>query len=516
MAAIITDKIRILNAKNFVNDVISANNSYYSFVGLTNSNEIQGDWDQNPPSPKDNFDEENNYWDTMIALKKINASDIRQVITRRQWFSGNTYDMYRHDYSRSKVSAVSGSTNLYSSFYYVMNSDYRVYICLQNGTTPETPNGKPSLDEPTFVDLEPRSAGTSGDGYIWKYLYTIRPSDIVKFESTDFIPVPSNWNTDIEHLPIRENATDGSIKIVNIKSRGTDVGPPNRIYTRVPIKGNGVGAECTIIVNNDSKVESIIVTEQGSNYTYGNVDLFNSTVPTGSVQPEFDVIISPEGGHGADIYNELGAYNVLLYSRLENDNQNPDFIVGNQIARIGLVKNPRVFDSTENLNLPKASSLSAIKLTGIGYDTATFNKNAFITQLVGVGVTAAGRVVNYDQVTGVLKYWQDRTLVGFTTSGTNTLNPSYGYDLISFTSSPSVDGNLTITGGSVSLQIESSFSGSSTVINNRTYYLGQSFVSGVSNPEVQKYSGDIVYVDNRPPIIRSQNQKEDIKIVLQF
>ena len=53
------------------------------------------------------------------------------------------------------------------------------------------------LDEPTFTDLEPRSAGTSGDGYIWKYLYTIKPSDIVKFESTDFIPVPDDWETNL-------------------------------------------------------------------------------------------------------------------------------------------------------------------------------------------------------------------------------------------------------------------------------------------------------------------------------
>ena len=29
--------------------------------------------------------------------------------------------------------------------YYVLNSDYRVYECLQNGTDPENPNGRPSL-----------------------------------------------------------------------------------------------------------------------------------------------------------------------------------------------------------------------------------------------------------------------------------------------------------------------------------------------------------------------------------
>jgi hypothetical protein len=54
------------------------------------------------------------------------------------------------------------------------------------------------------------------------------------------------------------------------------------------------------------------------------------------------------------------------------------------------------------------------------------------------------------------------------------------------------------------------------VINNRTYYLGQSFTSGLANPEVKKHSGNIIYVDNRPSITRSPNQKEDIKVILQF
>ena len=36
MSAIITDQIRILNAKNFVAGVTAATNSYYSFIGLPN------------------------------------------------------------------------------------------------------------------------------------------------------------------------------------------------------------------------------------------------------------------------------------------------------------------------------------------------------------------------------------------------------------------------------------------------------------------------------------------------
>jgi hypothetical protein len=192
-----------------------------------------------------------------------------------------------------------------------------------------------SLDEPTFTDLEPRSAGTSGDGYIWKYLYTLKPSEVTKFETSDFIPVPANWESSADNAAVRDNAVDGSIKIVTITNRGVGLGTANRTYTRVPIKGDGTGAECTIVINNDQKVESVVVSSQGSGYTYGNVDLVAGNVPTGTSRPTFNVIISPKGGHGADIYRELGAYNVLLYSRIENDTQNPDFITGNQIARVG-------------------------------------------------------------------------------------------------------------------------------------------------------------------------------------
>ena len=95
-----------------------------------------------------------------------------------------------HDYSRTNTAVVSGSTSLYLANYIAMNSDFRVYICLHNGIDPDNPTAKPSLDEPTFTDLEPRSAGTSGDGA--KYLYSIKPSDVAKFESTEYLPVPSN------------------------------------------------------------------------------------------------------------------------------------------------------------------------------------------------------------------------------------------------------------------------------------------------------------------------------------
>ena len=519
MAAIITDQLRILNAKDFIASVASTSNSFYSFVGLPNPTDVDASWDSSPPDPRDSFNEENNYWDTMIALKKIDADDVKQVIRKVTWKSGTTYDMYRNDIKAENPSKPSNAVSLYEANYYVMNSDYRVYICLQNGSNPENPSGRASLDEPTFTDLEPREAGTSGDGYVWKYLYTIKPGDIVKFDSTNFMPVPKDWTTttDANISAVRNNSsTSGQLKIVTITNRGVGLGTANRTYTQVPIKGDGNGAECTVAINNNSKVESVTISKGGSGYTFGTIDLVAGNVPGGTTAPIFDVIVPPQGGHGSDIYRELGARNTLIYSRIENDTENPDFITGNEFARVGLVQNPKTYNTSTNLGLDKAAATYALKLTGAGYSSATFTADAFITQTIGLGSTAVGRVVSYDQVTGVLKYWQDRSTAGFNTDGSKNTIPEYGFKMNRFTKGITDGGSFDIVGGSATLAIQTSFTGISTEINSRTYYLGQSFSEGVAQPEVEKYTGNIIYVDNRPSITRSANQKEDIKIILQF
>ena len=77
--------------------------------------------------------------------------------------------MYRHDYNISNPAPNSNTSRLYDSNYYVINSDFRVYVCIENGSSGSNLKGNVSKDEPTFTDLEPTAAGTSGDGYIWKY-----------------------------------------------------------------------------------------------------------------------------------------------------------------------------------------------------------------------------------------------------------------------------------------------------------------------------------------------------------
>jgi hypothetical protein len=206
----------------------------------------------------------------------------------------------------------------------------------------------------------------------------------------------------------------------------------------------------------------------------------------------------------------LGAYRALVYSRFSTDSTNPDTIIGNDFARIGIIKNPTKNGSAvEKLETAEVSALKALKLTGSATSTTTYAVDSVITQQISTGVTAIGFVAAWDNVTGVLKYYQP---VGLATEGV-------GYIINQFTSSPGSGGSLIIVGSSMSgssLVIDSGFTGLSTVINNTTYQLGSYFTSGISSSEYNNKSGEIIYIDNRFPVPRSKSQKEDIKIVLEF
>jgi hypothetical protein len=519
MAAIISDQFRIMNAETFAKSLVGVGNTfntYYTFIGQPNALNSQANgsvsWGDGLP-PLDGFKEENEIKETIISMKKVTQSDVRRMVRKNTWMSGSTYEMYRHDYTIYNLSPITNSSSLYDANYYVINDDLRVYICLKNGADPENPKGKPSVDQPDFVDLEPRTAGTSGDGYIWKYLYTIKPSEIVKFDSIEFIPVPEDWGTVGDSISTKNNAIDGKINIITIRNRGTGYAPISNTFANIPILGDGSGGKATVVIDSFGKVSDIYVTDGGMGYTYGIVQLepgapgiSNDLENTGNIAT-FDVIIPPKGGHGYDIYRELGAYRVLVYSRYNTDETNPDTIIGNDFARIGIIKNPtKITSNVEPLATAEVSALKALKLIGAATTLTTYAADSKITQTISAGTTAIGFVASWNNVTGVLKYYQP---VGLATVGV-------GYKINDFSSTGS---SLIINGtayGSTPLSIDTSFTGISTVINNRTYQLGSNFVAGIASAEYNKKSGEIIYIDNRPPIPRSASQKEDIKIVLEF
>jgi|TARA_B100000035_G_scaffold119710_2_gene101540 hypothetical protein len=509
MPAIITDQIRVLNASNFVSGISTTDNSYYVFIGLPNATDVASDWNTNTPSPIDNFDEHDKIYDTLISAKKINSSDVLRVIRKNNWTSGSIYEMYRHDYSIDNLSPNTSSTSLYNSNYYIINSDFRVYECIYNGAAPSNSGkGIISLQEPVHTDLQPR---LESDGYIWKYLYTIKPSDIIKFDSADYIPVPRDWGTSTDVQDVRNAAVDGKIEVIVIENVASASYQFSGTKNGVPIRGDGQDGVASVTFVN-GKPTNVQVTNGGTGYTFATLDLDSVVNGSGA---SFSVIIPPPGGHGADVYRELGSNKVLVYSRIENsDVTNPDFPTGNQFARIGVIKNPLVSGSTNLLDAPTASGLYGIRLTGAASTTMAVQTDGEVSQTVGVGSTAIGKIIGYDTVTQVLQYWQDRSVANGDAAS------MHQYRLNRFTKTPGTGGSLNVvvqtTTGTETLAIDSGFTGVSTTVNNRTYYFGQTFNSGIASPEIQKYSGDIIYLDNRPEVTRATNQREDIKIILEF
>ena len=523
MAAIITDQFRIINANNFVDSVISGDNSYYTFLGLANPTETgygrTSTWNSTtvePPSPTDSISYIDHVYDTMMFGRKVLPGDVRRLVRKTQWTKGTSYDMFRHDYDVTNRSLVSNSSRLYSANYYVINKDFRVYICIDNGSAGITSTAGASLDEPTFTDLEPSAAGVSGDGYLWKYLFTVPPADIVKFDSTEYVAVPNEWSTSTENeiKVVRDNGdstvNNNQIKVVSIDGQGEGysfLASP----IEVDILGDGTGGKVRVQTNTNGQIIYAKVTAGGQGYSFGRVDL-SSINGSATKFAKLTPIIPPSRGHGFDLYKELGTDKVLIYTRF--DNSTYDFISDTIFSQVGVVKNPVASGagSTSVLNTSEFSAANSMKFTGDL--TQTLVVGAEITQNIpGIG-TARGYVSSYDVNTTIIKYFQDRNLYLHPSLYDQTDNIGVGGDakVLDFTAA----GDAVISSG-FSVNIDGGFSGiSTTTPSGKVVDLGVQFTSGLAGPEINKRTGEIIYLDNRPSITRNERQKEDIKIVLEF
>ena len=526
MPAIITDQFRILNAETFTKSLTgigTTTNNYYTFLAHPNpsfddvENYGVSNWSNNPPEPKDSFQQENLYFDSMLFLKKVTSQDVARVIPRINWTSGVVYDMYRNNYDIDNGAPQTSSKTLYDSRFYAMNSEFKVYLCINNGANPDFPNGQKSVNEPTGEDLNPREYAS--DGYSWKYMYSIKPSEIIKFTTEQFIPVPSNWG-DPDTEDVKNNATNGHIETVVITNKGSGYTTSNGnsdSITGVKILGDGTGGTATVNIQS-GEIESVQVSNGGSDYTRAFINFDGESSLLSGSGGRFEVVIPPKNGHGNDIYREMGAYRVMVYSKYDAD---ADYVVGNNFSRVGIVKNPTVFgDKVQLVNTSTATSLNAIKLkpatAGLNTSGTIYPVNDQISQTIGAGVTAVGYVASYDSNTGVLRYYQPVGLSTFSISG---------FDLVKFSGtnaisciSPGGDGSSSLGGSDATPMIpDALFDNTNTItIGGKSIALGQTFNSGFANPDIEKYSGEIIYVDNRPPITRSASQKEEVKIVVEF
>ena len=490
MPAIITNKFRLHNASNFVESFSeSSPNLYYLAIGRPQAFATSTAGDSrtqfegtaaSPLTPVDSVSDEFYVFDDVIAAKKIASTDVSRVVPRRNWTTGTVYDYYRHDYgqyikgsSSSLVTADSGATQLFDATFYVLSSDNNVYKVLDNN------GGAASTVEPTGTST---SVLSTGDGYKWKYMYTLTASEQVNFLSTDFM----HCSTD---STVSAAATDGAIDIVKIKTAGS--GGTNGTHTGVAIRGDGSGGVASVTVSGGA-VTAVTVTSAGSGYRFAyirNADIVSAGA-TSLSGAEIDVIVEPKGGHGKNAIKELGGFFVMLNTSFEGveSGSGSDVSAANDFRRVALLRDPNSGGSAATattLRATKAIRFAASPTPG------SFQVDEEINQ---ASTGDVGKVVEYDSTNRVLFYIQTR----FNDEGVDSNGNQTAFS------------GANVVTGQTSSATGTPDTGFGSTVN------GSSFTSGYSSSELDADSGYVMYIENRAPITRATDQTENVKLIIEF
>ncbi len=472
MPAIVTNKFRLNNAEQFYESWSEASTSYYLFVGRpqpwSTTAPYGGGSDTAPPTPLDNVEDEYMYYRDMQAAKRIAASDIQYAIPRHNWTTSTVYDYYRGDYgaqwsstATDIVKTVNNGTNLWASttLFYVLSSLNNVYKCMWNN------GGAASTVEPTGTST---SELTTGDSYVWKYMYTLTTTQVADFLTADFMPVATDST-------VSAAAVDGAILHYKIQAGGT--GYTNGTYTSVPVSGDGASATVTVVIAGNL-VSSVTSTAAGTGYTFATVDIDAISGISGNANATVLPIIGPKGGQGYNAVDELGGMYIMTNTTVASTEGSGDFVVDQDFRRVGIVLNPYNYGTT---TIATASTLSALKaMTFAASPTpGTFVHDEIIT---GGTSNAKGKVVHWDSTNRILKYIQTQW------TGVQTVANATKNKLVAFTASEVVTGAGAATGT----------------------------IASLTNPEIEYNSGKMIYVEDRSPITRATDQTENIKLIVEF
>ena len=258
MSFLLKDTIHQSLAETVYNEILSRRSSYYYFIG----NIIDWADENNPPTPEVTQDYEYGTRNSIIAVKKINVKDASLVVPRRDWVTSTVYDQYDGNYSVS-YPADSGATKLKDARFYVLTSDFNVYVCLFNN------NGSTSTVKPSFTDATPI---TTADGYVWKYLYTIPLSLRNRFLTSAFMPV--------QRAVTNSFYSNGQISSVVIDNAGT--GYLGNALVTLTVNGQFLGltgnvvANLTPVFNTSGKFIDVIINNPGVNYKTATITITDS------------------------------------------------------------------------------------------------------------------------------------------------------------------------------------------------------------------------------------------------
>lgn len=246
---------------------------------------------------------------------------------------------------------------------------------------------------------------------------------------------------------VEQSADPGAIYAIKVTESGNNYDG----LTTVTIEGDGTGATAVPVIVS-GVIQKIDMTTYGTGYTYANVVIYNPNreLPNDYIDAEAYAILPPSKGHGYDAVNELYGDTMAVYTQLKDDEELT--MIQQNYRQYGILVNPRL----------------------VGNNKRATNEKYFIMF-----------DVNFNNTTGI-------------TPDTILISNNVKYRVVQ-----KIGLNVKLQQLSLTLKPVSS--------GNSFYYEGDEgtlFVvtSVVSFPTVNKYSGDMLYVQNLEPFTPSEEQ----------
>jgi len=472
MPAIITNAFRTYNADNFIKSLepdtattgdglgnkiylmIAKDSPWTNSAGNSDGQYVNGSYsDSVIPIPVDTTVAPFIHYNDIIAAKLINVSDVSHVIKRLNWTSGTVYDEYDHE-----------QDDLIDKNYFVMTADYNVYKCISNN------NGAQSLDPPS--GQENAIFDGSNDMYRWKFMYEVQQADVLKYVTTDWLPVKYLTASDgTKQWLVQQAAVDGSLEHIDVLTGGSGYNYVNSGISPAVATANTLVLAATAEASLDDVYNGATVYIADATLGAGQQAIITDydastktitvpnwpTIPTGTIQYEIFPTITISHGSETPVPTTTAVARVITMS-------------GDAIARIGMSNVGAGYRSATAVPSGGGSSPTHATLSARISPVGGHGANA-VTELGGAYIMINVRLVGTES--GVFETGDDFRKVIL------LANPLQESD--------------------------------SAVATATRYGPTVASTSGLKHD-----SGTMIYVEYRMPINRASDQTEDIKLVVEF
>ena len=346
MPAIVTDTLKRQIARDFFDQFQDNTANYYVGVGRSEQ------WDSNElvPTPDNNPETQVDFRDGLQAIKKMQGSSL--VVPRNNWSNGRIYSQYDDR-----------TTGYPTNPYYVKNENNQVFVCLETGRNSQGV-AVPSTVEPTSSN---NHSFRLSDGYVWKFMYTISAARQEQFQSSNFMPVQKQHNTDsnstgieLKQKEVQDATTKGQVLSIIITEGGTG-------YTSIPtvtITGNGTKARAIADIDSAAGTLSRVriadsgqFLVHGQNYTTALISIDGGG---GTGAKARAVLPFSDSGVGADARVDLKTASIMFHTMIEGNDSN--FLLDQDFRQVALIKNPLDF-SGNKVSANTAGALPFMRLS---------------------------------------------------------------------------------------------------------------------------------------------------------